>query len=335
MQNLLNVPYNYQEVINKMTKNSLRDNVSNFVEYKQTLGYSYESQLYHLNKYVEYVQSKTTIPYPVKKITDDYLSTLTYDSTSLRITINTLREFSRYLINRGYKEAYVLPNKLVPNAKAENPYFFTEKEITAFFETIDKTEPHVSFPGREIILPSLFRLLYCCGLRCKEVRILLCSNVNLKEHYIDIINSKGPNSRRIYISKELSEYLQDYNQKIRIIYPNRKYFFPSPRCKKYYGKTFISSNFKKAWLKTFPDFKIKNRPRAYDFRHHFAWYNLNRWAKDGLDVNAMLPYLMKYMGHQTVNETLYYFHFVPEFFQTYKSMTNSLEDIIPEADYDE
>ena len=76
---------------------------------------------------------------------------------------------------------------------------------------------------------------------------------------------------------------------------------------------------------------MTERPRAYDFRHHFAWTNLNKWAVEGLDVNAMIPYLMRYMGHQSVKETLYYFRFVPEFFHTNKSMSESLEELLPEV----
>lgn len=45
----------------------------------------------------------------------------------------------------------------------------------------------------------------------------------------------------------------------------------------------------------------------------------------------MLPYLMRYMGHQTVKQTLYYFHFVPDFYTTFQHMELSLEDVIPEV----
>jgi len=51
--------------------------------------------------------------------------------------------------------------------------------------------------------------------------------------------------------------------------------------------------------------------------------------------HLLLPYLMRYMGHQTVTETLYYFHFVPEFFPTYRDMAGNLDDIIPEVSYEE
>lgn len=93
----------------------------------------------------------------------------------------------------------------------------------------------------------------------------------------------------------------------------------------------ISNNFRRIWKQAYPNFILSSRPRAFDFRHHFAWTNLNRWAAEGLDVNAMLPYLMRYMGHQSISSTMYYFRFVPEFFPIYFDMTRVTEDIIPEV----
>ena len=43
--------------------------------------------------------------------------------------------------------------------------------------------------------------------------------------------------------------------------------------------------------------KAGKRPRPYDFRHRLAFANIERWARDGMDVMAMLPYLAAYMGH--------------------------------------
>ena len=46
------------------------------------------------------------------------------------------------------------------------------------------------------------------------------------------------------------------------------------------------------------------QPRPYDFRHHFAYANVERWMAQGKDVTAMLPYLSRYMGHATIESTL-------------------------------
>jgi len=42
----------------------------------------------------------------------------------------------------------------------------------------------------------------------------------------------------------------------------------------------VSNNFRRFWGQAFPAFTAYSRPRAFDFRHHFAWANLNRRAKE-------------------------------------------------------
>ena len=316
-----------------MTGRSLRQHADDFVTYKRALGYIYDGQAGLLNNFVNFAESRPSVPsIPTKYVTDEYMGSISSSSATLYGTVAVLREFGRYLRARGF-EAYVIPPKTVSHPMAKEPYFFTPEEVETFFVELDKIEPHKSFKGRELVFPALFRLLYCCGLRCKEVRTLECSNVHTEDRYIDIMQSKGPKSRRIFISGELADYLNGYDLKIRILFPNRKYYFPHEE--KCYESCAVSANFRRFWMRAFPDFELKTRPRAYDFRHHFAWTNLNRWATEGLDLNAMLPYLMRYMGHQSVHETLYYFHFVPEFFPTYRKMAEPLEDVIPEVLYEE
>ncbi len=301
-----------------------------FILYKKSLGYQYDSEQYYLKKYVDYAEKVCcNLAWPEKAITPKYMESLAERQGTLCGTITTLREFSRYLVNKGYRDAYVVPPKSGRKPVAEPPYFFTEEEIDTFFRELDKVELHVSFKGRELVLPAVFRLLYCCGLRCKEARTLKCLDVHADELYIDIFQSKGPKSRRIFISEELAGYLKGYDSKISVLFPYREYYFPhGDGC---YTGCLISKNFRRFWKKAYPDFELGTHPRAYDLRHHFAWANLNRWAAEGLDINVMLAYLMRYMGHQSVSETLYYFRFVPEFFPVFRGMTENLEDILPEV----
>ena len=76
----------------------------------------------------------------------------------------------------------------------------------------------------------------------------------------------------------------------------------------------------------------KVKPRAYDFRHHFACANIMRWSQEGKDVHAMLPYLMRYMGHSSLESTYYYIHLIPDYFSQYTKLTSSSEDLIPEVE---
>lgn len=57
-----------------------------------------------------------------------------------------------------------------------------------------------------------------------------------------------------------------------------------------------------------------------------------RWSQEGKDVHAMLPYLMRYMGHSSLESTYYYIHLIPDYFSQYTKLTSSSEDLIPEVE---
>ena len=181
----------------------------------------------------------------------------------------------------------------------------------------------------------MFRLLYCCGLRCKEIRTLAQKDVHLDKSYFDVLQSKGPKSRRIYISEDLTEYLDDYDRHLSLLFPECRMFFPN-RADKAYGAAMLEKNFLRFWYSAFPEKKDSGVSiRAYDFRHHFVYADMNRWLRDGKDVNAMLPYLMRYMGHSDVKNTLYYFHLVPDIYGEMDARSKHSERLIPEVDDNE
>ena len=59
---------------------------------------------------------------------------------------------------------------------------------------------------------------------------------------------------------------------------------------------------------------------------------MNRWLREGRNVNVMLPYLMRYMGHSDVKNTLYYFHPVPDIYGGILDRSRHSEELIPEVD---
>ena len=77
------------------------------------------------------------------------------------------------------------------------------------------------------------------------------------------------------------------------------------------------------------------QPRPYDFRHHFAYANVERWMAQGKDVMAMLPYLARYMGHGSIESTYYYIHTSPEFLHAYADLTAVSHSLLPEVGFDE
>ncbi len=55
--------------------------------------------------------------------------------------------------------------------------------------------------------------------------------------------------------------------------------------------------------------------------------------KEGKDLNAMLPYLSAYLGHEQFSQTAYYLHLVPELFSQINPLDiNEFAKLLPEVD---
>ena len=185
-----------------------------------------------------------------------------------------------------------------------------------------------------MVLPVFFRVLYCCGLRTGETRTLKVEDADLKDGRIRILHSKGEKSRSLPLPQDLLALLRGYDARVSQIYPHRVYFFPTTRAECYLRSS-IGTVFNRIWNAAGLVHTPGPRPRAYDFRHHFAFANLNRWITSGIDVNSMLPYLSRYMGHSCLESTDYYLHLVPEFFHTFSEKVKSTESLLPELDYEQ
>lgn len=100
-----------------------------------------------------------------------------------------IRELGKYLNAIGV-EAYVLPPAMIGAFQPFFPYLFSDEELTAFFAAADSLAPHKLSPYRQYIVPVLFRLLYCCGLRPHAVRLIRCADMNRETGSIYIRDTK-------------------------------------------------------------------------------------------------------------------------------------------------
>lgn len=305
-----------------------------FLAHKRALGVQYKTGEYYLRTFLTYANSNNpTAQVPDKELVSGWCARAVGNPGCLYNMASVIREFGKYLCMNGYDNAYILPPKRCTWLEPHLPHFFTSAEIKTFFEHCDKTPKRRERPGRELVIPVIFRLLYCCGLRCRESRMLPYNDVCLDGKYIDIKASKG-RSRRIFINDALANVLKRYDEQMTRIIPDRAYFFPRNQ-REPYKENFIPTNFSRIWRDAFPHFNSPIKPRAFDFRHHFAYANLNRWAEQSKDVNVMLAFLMRYMGHAHIQSTLYYFHFVPEYFGAFSQKARALESLVPEVPHEE
>ena len=308
--------------------------ISEFVATKRATGYAYETARFYLRNFDRYCSLRAECRSLSRELVLEWAKARDGESPRThRMRMSPIRELGKYMQSIGVSNAFVLATALSRKVERYVPHFFTSQELTAFFAACDKLTPHGAMRARHLVLPVFFRLLYCCGLRTCEARTLRVENVDLQNGRLDILRSKGCRSRRLPLPLDLLELFRTYNARVSEIYPGRIYFFPTTRSECYACGT-VGDFFRQIWKAAGLREVSGKKPRAYDFRHHFALSNLNRWVASGVDVNSMLPYLSRYMGHSCLESTDYYLHLVPEFFHTFSEKVRPTEILLPEFDYD-
>jgi integrase len=177
--------------------------------------------------------------------------------------------------------------------------------------------------------------MYSCGLRTCETRKLAVADVDFSKQTIDVLWSKGNRSRRLFVSDEIAEMLLSCDRdNERRFGADRSAFFVNT-----IGNPVTPVNagqlFNMIWdAAKLPRAPGGKRPRPYSFRHHFAYANIERWAKEGINVDMMIPYLARYMGHSSFDSTYYYVHTSPDFMAEYADIIHSMGNILPEVGFD-
>jgi len=212
------------------------------------------------------------------------------------------------------------------------PHTFTDAELANFFDACDNLPAHTGkFYSvlKKIIVPVFFRLLYSSGIRTVEARLLCVDDVDLQHGIISIKVSKGQDQHYVALHDSMTKLLRQYDEAVKELCPNRKYFFPTGGGK-HRTQRWVADTFKELWNQS-----NHSKTRAYDLRHHYAVTNINNWICSGFDFDDKLMYLSKSMGHRDVESTKYYYSLVPGFADILEEQTNTdFDDIVPEVDYE-
>ena len=258
----------------------------------------------------------------------------TEGNNTFRNRMTPVREFARYL-NRNGETAYVLPPDIARKDAPYTPYIYTEAEILAIWDVLDHLIPRSGFPVRQFVIPTMVKLLYCCGLRPAEARRLRVGDVDMDKGRLNIMESKQHRSRIVMMTDDVAAMLSDCNVVVSAVMPDREPFFPNSEGG-FYGKRGLEKTFRQTLMKAGVDGTGRRSPRLYDFRHTFATHRLYHWMREGKDLNAMLPYLSAYMGHAQLSDTYYYIHLVPGLMEEMSDFAfSSAEVLLPEVETDE
>lgn len=316
----------------KTYRSRFKKYIIGLVEQKHALGRDYSGGEYYLKRFdtfcIDFFPSKSILTKNIVLKWAEAIGDEKPHSRDGRVT--PVRDLARYMNGIGI-DAYVLPTQIFPKKIRYIPHIFTPMELSAIFSVLDRIEPSNKCPIRHIVVPVIFRMIYCCGLRPKEGREILRENVDLKTGKILIQEAKNHKDRVIVLSTDMLKLSREYDEKIDDVVPGRRYFFPNSKGNPY-GYLWAQRMFGLGLDNSKLSF-VGNRPRVYDLRHTFATNAIFRWAKEGKDVNARLPYLSTYLGHEHFSYTAYYIHLVPQYFSQMSEMYLSQHShLIPEIE---
>lgn len=291
----------------------LADLMTGFLREKQTCGYLYEREGYELLRLDRFLcgigLKAAELP---RDIVDEWTAKQANEKPGTqKLRVIRLRQFALFLRHQGIN-AYVPEATKTPVNRIEfTPYIFRREEIEKILQSADRMSPNSRALMRHLIMPEIFRLLYCCGLRISEVLHLEVEDVDLGSGVLTVREGKFNKDRLVPMAPSITLRLRRY---AAVLGNASGIFFPAPDGGPY-SKVTVYQIFRQLLLDSHIPHGGRGRgPRLHDLRHSYAVHKLESWYRQGVDLAAKLPLLSTYMGHKSLIGTQRYLHLTPEIF---------------------
>jgi integrase len=286
--------------------------MADFIKYKRAQGLKYDSVPRSLRAFSRFIAARKINSLEIPKDIVDCWCELRPNecrrTQTLRIIYTT--QFLRYLAEKSIPVS--LPQPIKKAASSFVPYIYSHDELRRFFRECDRVK--VRRPSvMPDVLPVLFRLLLCCGLRISEALNLICCDVDLDAGILTIRNAKGGKDRLVPLSDSLAAMFQDYSMKTHGIAFDLDTPFFCQRDKRPLNANTIYRRFRQILWSAGISHSGRG-PRLHDFRHTFSVYSLKSMADKGMDIYCSLPILATYLGHATVSATEQYVRMTQDMF---------------------
>lgn len=173
--------------------------------------------------------------------------------------------------------------------KSELPYIYTDEELKRIFEYAGSDSLHTTslYPGT---LKYVLHMTYVMGLRISETLSLRVSNVNMKESYIEIIDSKRHKSRLVPFNRQVYRLITK-RMRWRVL-PGMANDPDTPFWLNKRGIQLTASTIKKHYAKIRIALDIRRtdgermKPRIHDLRHTIAVRRLTQWYQEGVECTG-------------------------------------------------
>lgn len=305
--------------------------VESLMEFRRSVGLSDRATMSMAAMFGDYcTKSSITIPLLTREVAEGWIR---WESGRGRRGLPHKAMFLRLLarfINATGGSAYELPAACTPKSNGFSPHVFTDDELSMLFAEIDRYED-----SRRIVpygtYSVLFRTIYTCGLRPGEGCRILIADIDLVSGRMLIRAVKRHKERTVVASEDMRKLLAKFVSVRRS--SSSPYLFPRTDGR-VIGHGLANDVFRRCWARACKKAGVTNPVgvRVYDLRHRFASAVLQRWQEEGRNVQAMIPRLRSYMGHEHIESTLYYVHLLPQRLSSRAGVDwDGLEQLIPEV----
>jgi integrase len=285
-----------------------------FLQFKRSLGFGYQRAEFSLREFDRFLIEYDG-QHAIGQLDQAALAWLSSKpgrkAVSVSMDAAVLRQLFAYLRRSSHARAQIEP--LWPQLPTESsfvPYYLSESDIRKVLAGCAALTRPVF---RATLYRALLLVLYCTGIRFGEALRLRMRDVDLRSGTLFIEPFKG-RARWVPFHCSLRRELERY-WRARLEHapadPDSRFFVGANRSRLPVGTAgeTIRRLFQRAGL-----IPVTGRigPRPYDLRHAFAVHRLSRWYRQGVDLQARLPWLSAYMGHVNIVGTETYLHATPE-----------------------
>jgi integrase len=281
--------------------------IEKFIGEKQACGYKYftaSDELRRLDRFLQ-EQGLQAVALP-RALVERWTAKGPNESIrTQQARVGLVRRLAAFLIRHGYPAYLPDARRTAKGLSPFVPRIFSHEEMQRLLRAADVLPVNPRSPLRHLILPEIIRVLYGCGLRVSEAISLRVGDVDLREGVLTIRQGKFRKDRLVPLAPSLGQRLRCYAGSLGDRSADAC-FFPSLAAHRYHRQTIYYAFRQLLWQCRIAHEGRGRGPRLHDLRHTFAVHRLEQWYRAGADLNALLPVLATYLGHQSVTQTQVY-----------------------------
>lgn len=200
----------------------------------------------------------------------------------------------------------------------QTPRLVSPAEMARVLAAATLLPPSHQNPLRSATIRLALILLYCCGLRRGELLRLRIRHFDPQQNVLHIEKTKFHKSRLVPLTESVAEEVHSY-----LALRRRRQLPSEPEAfllyshnrlagQQTYSAPALAGNWQLLCLTTGVLDGRGRAPRLHDLRHSFAVEALQRWYRQGNEVQSKLVHLATYLGHVSPVSTHHYLHLSPD-----------------------